>query len=294
MIASTQYQIGPAELQTVLALVRAPTLAGAGERLKQDSSTVFRAVRRIERGLGQSLFMRSRTGYQPTDLALTLARHAEQLEAALESARTAAQQRPEQVSGRVRITTTDTVLHALVAPTLAALHAQHPLLDLDLHAGNEVASLTRRDADIAVRPTRRAPAHLVGRHLGTVRVSLYVARGAQGRALARLPRDQAPWIALDESLAEHPTAVWRKRQWPRVLPVCHANSLLTVAELVAQGLGIGLLPMFLAQGRSNLVALDRPIEACQSELWLLTHPESRHLRRVSTVYAHLAQAIALP
>ena len=67
MIASTQYQIGPAELQTVLALVRAPTLAGAGERLKQDSSTVFRAVRRIERGLGQSLFMRSRTGYQPTD-----------------------------------------------------------------------------------------------------------------------------------------------------------------------------------------------------------------------------------
>jgi hypothetical protein len=35
------------------------------------------------------------------------------------------------------------------------------------------------------------------------------------------------------------------------------------------------------------------IDECQTELWLLTHPESRHLRRISTVYAHLAQALTL-
>ena len=31
-----------------------------------------------------------------------------------------------------------------------------------------------------------------------------------------------------------------------------------------------------------------------SELWLLTHPESRHLRRVAAVYAHLARTLSLP
>lgn len=293
MISKMQYQLNPSDLQTVLALVRARTLAGAGERLGQDASTVFRTVQRVERGLGQALFERSRAGYQPGELAQALAEHAEQLELALESARAAAQLLPDQVAGRVRITTTDTILHGLVAPALAALRAEHPRIELDLHAGNEVASLTRRDADIAVRATRRPPPHLVGRHLGPIRVALYAARGTKGRKLAAMAPEDAPWIAPDEALPEHPTVVWRKRQLPRVVPVYRVNSILTVAELVAGGLGIGLLPVFLAQGRGDLRALGEPIEACQTELWLLAHTESRHLRRVSAVYAHLAQAIAL-
>jgi hypothetical protein len=36
------------------------------------------------------------------------------------------------------------------------------------------------------------------------------------------------------------------------------------------------------------------LDECETALWLLTHPESRHLRRVGTVYSHLAQAITLP
>jgi hypothetical protein len=35
-------------------------------------------------------------------------------------------------------------------------------------------------------------------------------------------------------------------------------------------------------------------DANQSELWLLTHPESRHLRRIAVVYGHLAQVLRLP
>ena len=31
-----------------------------------------------------------------------------------------------------------------------------------------------------------------------------------------------------------------------------------------------------------------------TELWLLTHPESRHLRRIATVYGHLAETVQLP
>jgi hypothetical protein len=29
-------------------------------------------------------------------------------------------------------------------------------------------------------------------------------------------------------------------------------------------------------------------------LWLLTHPQARHLRRVSAVYAHLGDTLVLP
>ena len=291
--ARTQYELTPADLQTVLALHRAGTLAGAGERLGVDGSTVFRALQRIERGLGQALFARSRSGYQAGDLARTLVEHAERLEVALESARTAAQLRPEHVSGRVRITTTDSMLHGLVAPALKALRREHPLLEYELHSGNELASLTRRDADIAVRATRRPPQHLVGKHLGPIRVALYAARPGPVKRYADVEAGKASWVAVDDAMPEHPSVVWRRRQFPKVTPTYRVNSILTVMELVAAGLGVGILPIFLAQPRRDLVQLTEALDEAQTELWLLTHPESRHLRRVSTVYGHLAGALSL-
>ena len=66
-----------------------------------------------------------------------------------------------------------------------------------------------------------------------------------------------------------------------------------MAELVSQGMGVGILPLFLARERSDLLQLGAEIEECQTELWLLTHTEARHLRRVSAVYRHLAEQLVL-
>ncbi|MCY1385106.1 hypothetical protein D9M69_734480 [compost metagenome] len=66
-----------------------------------------------------------------------------------------------------------------------------------------------------------------------------------------------------------------------------------MAELVALGLGVGILPLFLARTRTDLVRLTEPLDDAQTELWLLTHPESRHLRRVAAVYGHLAASLKL-
>ena len=293
MIARTQYRLNASDLEVVLALARSGTLAAAGERLGLDPSTVFRSIQRIERGLGQPLFERSRTGYLPSEQAQVLAGHAEQMETHLESARSAVQLGPELVSGTVRITTTDTILHGLVAPALKELHATHPLLAYELHAGNELASLTRRDADIAVRATKRPPQHLVGKHIGPIRVALYAARTGSVRRFDEARLASGDWIAPDDALPEHPSVLWRKKHFPKVSPTYRVNSILTVMEFVVQGLGVGLLPIFLAQGHNGVRALTAPLDECQTELWLLTHPESRHLRRVSAVYGHLSQQMAL-
>ncbi len=293
MIAQTQYKLSASDVEVVLALVRTKTLAEAGDRIGVDASTVFRSLQRIEKGLGQRLFERSRTGYQPLELAQVLATHGEQLEVQLESARSAAQAEPEQVSGSVRITTTDTLLHGLVTPALKLLQSSHPLLSFELHAGNELASLTRRDADIAVRATRRPPQHLVGKHVGPIRMALFTAKKGGAKRFDADVAGTANWIAPDDSLPDHPSVVWRKKHFPKVTPRYRVNSILTVAEMVGQGMGIGLLPVFLAQGRTDLRALTDPLDECQTELWLLTHTESRHLRRVSTVFSHLAKHMAL-
>lgn len=292
-IAKSQYKLSPGDLEVVLALSRGGTLAMAGERLGMDASTVFRTLQRVEKGLGQRLFERSRTGYQASELAQEMAGLAEQMEAQLEAARSLAQMKPEQVSGSVRITTTDTILHGLVAPALRVLHKKHPLLSFDLHSGNELASLTRRDADIAIRATRRPPQHLVGKHVGPIRVALFAARKSSIRSFDASVASQSNWIAPDDALPDHPSVVWRKKYFPKVAPAFRVNSILTVAELVGQGFGIGLLPIFIAQTRADLRQVTEVLDECQTELWLLTHTESRHLRRVSTVYGHLAQVLEL-
>jgi DNA-binding transcriptional LysR family regulator len=292
-IAVSQYALGPADLEVVLALVRAGTLAAAGERLGVNASTVFRSLQKIERGLGTPLFARSRSGYAPGEMALQLAEQAEHVEAALEASRAVVRQQPGAVSGTVRITTTDTILHGLVAPALARLRALHPLLSFELHTGNELASLTRRDADIAVRATKQPPAHLVGRRLGPIRAALFAAASSGLRSLEDVEATSVPWIAPDDALPEHPSVLWRRKAFPRVVPQYRVSSILSVAQLVELGLGVGVVPLFLAQQMPGLVQVGETLEEGQTELWLLTHPQSRHLRRVSTVYAHLGEHMRL-
>ena len=45
--------------------------------------------------------------------------------------------------------------------------------------------------------------------------------------------------------------------------------------------------------RPELRRLTEPLDEAETELWLLTHPETRHLQRVHTVWSHLAEALHL-
>ena len=294
MIAKTQYAMTTGDLEVALALVRSGTLASAGERLGVDASTVFRSLQRIERGLGRALFERTRLGYVATELASELAEHAEKMEVALEAARSSVQAAPAQISGAVRISTTDTVLHGLIAQALHGLQKVHPLLAYELHTGNELASLTRRDADIAVRATKHPPQHLVGKNMGPIRVALFAARRGSVRKFADVEAGQADWIAPDDALPHHPSVAWRKRHFPKASPRYRVTSILSVLELVALGMGVGIVPLFLAEGRKDVMRLTEALDECATDLWLLTHPESRHLRRVAAVYSHLAQTMHMP
>lgn len=155
--ALTHYRIDYPDLSLILALVRGGTLARAAALLRVDVSTVFRAVRRLEAALGQTLFEKSRAGYLPTGLASHLAQQAERAEQALEAARVGVEQGGEVISGTVRLTCTDSVLQGLLLPALAQFMPDYPALTLELSTSNDFANLSRRDADIALRLTRTPP-----------------------------------------------------------------------------------------------------------------------------------------
>ncbi|MFN0299031.1 MAG: LysR family transcriptional regulator [Burkholderiales bacterium] len=286
------------DLALLLGLTRAPTLALAAERLGVDASTVFRSLQRIEKRFGRRLFERDRGGYRAGDLALQLAAHAERIEGELEAARSQLATNDERVSGLVRVTTTDTLLYAIVMPVLGQLMAQHPNLRLDLEASHELASLTRRDADIALRATKRPPEHLVARRLGAVRVAVYAHRGLAkfrgARRMATLEELAAlPWAVPDAASPEHPSVRWRRKHLPKVTPRFELHSIHAVMEAVAAGLAVGIVPLFLARAYAGVIPVSGVLDECEVDLWLLAHPESRHLRRIAVVVAALAERVRL-
>jgi DNA-binding transcriptional LysR family regulator len=292
-VAQTQYAPSAADLQVVLALVRGGTLAEAAQRLGADASTVFRALQKIEKHLGQRLFERSRQGYRPAEATLEIAAHAERIEAELEGARAALLRPGEEVTGRVRVSTTDSVLRGLVLPCLPQLAQKHPGLRVELRATPEIVSLTRRDADLALRATPKPPEHLVGRHLGTIRF-VACAGKAMPPARRRQPLEAQDWIAADEAMPEHPTVRWRRKTLPRVAPRHLVDSISGIVDAVRAGLGVGVIPRFMLDCETDLVPLGPVLEGCASELWLLAHPESRHLRRIAATFQHFAENIRLP
>jgi DNA-binding transcriptional LysR family regulator len=288
--------LDPRDLALVQALVRGGTLAEGAHVLGQDLSTVFRALKRLEQRLGLTLFERHRQGLLPGELALALAKSAEAIDDELDRAAALLPQGERRLAGTLRVTTTDTLLVGLLLPLVAAFRAAFPQLMLELHASNQLASLSRRDADVAIRATTKPPEHLVGARLGVIRSALYAHRRLLPAAPARPDPAAMDWVSpdADESLADHLSVRWRRRVYPQVQPALRCNSILAVAQAVMCGAAIGVAPRFLLQGQADVVALTGDQPALDTELWLLTHPDVRHLRRIKVFFDFVRERLVLP
>jgi DNA-binding transcriptional LysR family regulator len=287
--AATHYRISHTDLALVLALVRGKTLARAAELLKVDVSTVFRASRKLEAALATSLFEKSRAGYHPTSAALILAQQAESAEQALELAQISLEQERDLVSGTVRLTCTEAVLQSLLLPALSRFMPNYPGLRLELNTSSSFANLSRRDADIALRLTSAPPEHLVGTRLRSVSYVVCASSAYHERA-ANNPWAELAWIAPDDFLPDHPTVAWRRQQLPGVNPMYRCSSMLAVAQMVKAGMGVAALPDFIQQ-QEQMEVLSTPLEGCDAGLWLLTRPDCRSLRSVSTLFSELSRTI---
>jgi DNA-binding transcriptional LysR family regulator len=288
--------LDPRDLALVQALVRGGTLAEGAHALSQDLSTVFRALKRLEQRLGLTLFERHRHGLLPGELALALAKSAEAIDDELDRAAALLPQGERRLAGSLRVTTTDTLLVGLLLPLVADFRAAFPQLTLELHASNQLASLSRRDADVAIRATTKPPEHLVGARLGVIRSALYAHRRLLPAGPAQADPAAMAWVSpdADESLADHLSVRWRRRVYPQVQPALRCNSILAVAQAVMCGAAIGVAPRFLLQGQADVVALTGDEPALDTELWLLTHPDVRHLRRIKVFFDFVRERLVLP
>lgn len=267
------------DLQIFLAVAEAGSLNAAAKRLAVNHTTVLRRVGAFETRLGVRLFDRLPTGYVPTaagEELLAATRSMAETVAAVERKVSGQDLRLE---GEVRVTTTDTIAVSLLPEVLEAFRARYPGVVVDIAMSNAFANLTKRDADIAIRPAGTPPETLIGRKVAAIAFAVYA---VPSMAAAFNPRSFAahPWLMPDDTLTDTAVAAWFRARHPKVQPVLRADSFAVLRDAARAGLGYTVLPCYLGDLSPGLVRAASPIKGLATDLWLLTHEDLRRTARV--------------
>ena len=279
------------DLRIVLAVFREGTLSGAARRLGVTHSTVFRRLGAIEEQMGARLFERFRDGYVPTPAGETAAAAATRLEDEVLTLERRLSGQDLKPSGIVRITTTDT-LGTILMRYLPAMRAAHPKIQFEIAISNAMANLTRREAEIAIRPTPEPPEILVGRRVADIAHAIYGSRAYLSRHEDK-DLSAHDWIALDDALASTVIGRWIHENLRAAHFTCRVDALPTLRDAALAGLGLALLPCYLGDPASGLRRLTpKTLAEPRSALWLLTHDDLRRTARIRATLDFLAKAFA--
>lgn len=271
------------DLQIVLAIADTNTLSGAGRRLQISHATVYRRLMDMEQRLGVALFTRTRGGYTQTVAGADLADTAARIQSEVLGAERRIAGQDLKLSGSVRVTTTDTLYAGLVAPMLSGFKARYPEVALDVVISNQVYSLSKREADIAIRPSRNPPETLIGRRAGTIQQAVYGSQAewqATPRPVSVQNLTEAEWIGPDIHMGDVALERWMTQHISAASCSYRVDTMLGMQTATRHGGCVSVLPCYLADQDDDLVQLTAAIPDLAIPLWMLTHPDLKKVARI--------------
>jgi DNA-binding transcriptional LysR family regulator len=285
------------DLKLVLAISRSESLTGGAAAMGINHSTAFRRLNALEERIGSRLFERLPGGvYRVTAEGERVATAAERVEteaAALDREITG---RDTRLTGALRVTSSETLAYSVLTGELAKFRLAHPGIVVELVVDNRVLSLSRREADIALRVTRPKEPDLFGRKLADISWTIYVApsllatHGPIGATDDLVGREFVGWgpdvtgIAASDWLAE--------RVEPKAV-VYRASSLINQFTAAKAGIGFVVLPCYLGDPEPGLVrAMAEPVAELSRELWIVTHTDLKKTARVRAFFDIVGDGLA--
>jgi len=270
--------IGWDDLRVVLALARAGSFAGAARELGWAHSSVLRRLAAIEMQGAVRLFDRVDGRLVPTEAGRGAATAAERMEIEAASALRLVAGADAKLSGRLRVTASETMSFRILPGLVARFLATHPGIEIELLVDNRALDLARREADVALRAARPEAPALFGRKLADIDWALYGAPNAPDRLIG--------WTEAAGPLAPRR---WNDRH-PGARPF-RADSLLSQFQAAREGIGSALLPCYLAEGEPGLQRLGSVVSEVRTELWVVTHEDLARTARIRAFMEHAAQEL---
>ncbi|MBD0685601.1 MULTISPECIES: LysR family transcriptional regulator [unclassified Pseudomonas] len=278
------------DLRIIKMLSECANRADAAKKLGINVSTVSRRVTQVEKTLGVALFDHRRSGYMLTAEGAELRALAERVELDIVSVARRVSRAGQGPLGKLRITTSDSLLLYFLTPIIAQFKALNEGIAIEVLVGNQTLSLARDESDIAVRATNKPAESLVGRKLATIAWAPY---GSDKNAPTSTPfAEGQAWVSYSAALCGLKATGYVDS---RVAPDCisyRTDSVAAASAAIVAGLGFGFLPCMLGDITPGLVRVGPVVPELQDGLWLLTHQDIRKSWRVKAFMTFCAAAVA--
>lgn len=284
------------DLRVALAVADAGSLAGAARALNVNHTTALRRLDALEARLNTRLFERQRGGYLPTEAGELLAEEARAIAPRVDDLERRLLGRDLRLTGSVRVTTAFVTMAYLLPQALADFARAQPGIEVEIAESSMLLDLSRRQADVAIRLSRQVPEHWVGRPLGSAHYRVYAKRGVPGLPQRKTPLPtllaNAPWIAFEREMAANRFGRWMQQHIPPGQVRLRVDIFNSIVAMLRTGLGIGVLPSFVAASEPELVAVSGDIDELTTPLWILTHPDLRRTARIQSFMQSVGDSLA--
>nr|WP_235192665.1 LysR family transcriptional regulator [Pantoea sp. IMH] len=282
------------DLRFFLTVARTQSLTKTAEALRVSQSTVSRRIGMIETALSVRLFIHHQSGYFLTDAGRDLMRYAEEVEEKvlqLESDIAGYDRHP---TGTVRLATASTLASHLIIPALPRFAARFPGITLEIITGVNTVSVSRHDADLALRLIRPVQQTLKIRRAGCIRSAIYGSEAylRQHPAPEAEPLSGRRFISWDTAYAHLPAARWLSETCPKHTPALVVTSLDSHIAAVRAALGLAVLPCFIASHYPELTEVLPAEKVFAEDIWLVSHADLTASTRVRAVSDFLLEMLS--
>jgi DNA-binding transcriptional LysR family regulator len=279
------------DVRYFLAAARGGSVRAAAKGLAVNHATVLRRISQLEERLGTRMFERLPSGYRLTEAGEEVLDLAIQMEASSHQLETRILGRDQSVRGLLRVTLTPILATHLLMPDFADFARLYPDIEMEILSSGELANLTNREADVAIRVVyerKTLPLNLHGLKGPKVFGGVYVARD---RLVAWRSGAGEPlrWIVI----TTHGVPDWASEGAVRTAgaPFKVTDAAAEIAA-VREGLGIATLPCFVGDADPQLERVPGTDLHMYGTLWILTQGETRKTKRVRLFTEFISERIS--
>ena len=273
-------------------VVEAKSFSAAADKLGMSKSLASRHVSALEHSLSVKLLNRSTRKLSLTEAGALFYEHCARIVQEMELAEQRVTQTQSEPAGVVRVTAAPAFAVRHVLPAITEFHQIYPKIQVKLSCSNRTLDLGDEGFDLGIRVSFHPAPNLVARKLAVNRAVLcaapaYLKQYGIPRRIEDLSKHNCVLFSV---LA--PKGVWTFRRNGRKYSVNISGTLETddmdaVRSAVLAGLGIGLLPSYMAGAdlrQGQLVPLLRQFQAApESGIYLVYLPNRTLSSRVRTL-----------
>lgn len=282
------------DLQYFLAVARTGQLSTAGRQLRTSHATVSRRIDRLEFVLKVKLFERNPRGYVLTSVGQRFVETAEKIEAETDRLQADIAEGAMIQRGVIRLSAPEGFANFFFSQQMGAFFAHHPNISLELITIQQIMSLSRKEADIAVTldPPKAGPYRT--EKITDYTLNVYASRSYLARAATIRGRDDLlahPFIGYIQDMIFAPGLDYLGDVHPGIRPQFQSSSIFAQLTATKNGLGLCVLPHFIARTQPDLqIVLPQEITLTRN-YWLACHRDLSNVPRVRSVSDFIFAAV---